>query len=49
MPDLATDLLAEVEFISSDDSSDEDEDHLPPGFLDGPFILGTPPSPPLAG
>ena len=40
MHNLAPDLLAEVEFLSSDDSSDEDEDHLPPGFLDGPFILG---------
>ena len=48
MPPFAQDILAEVEFISSDDS-DEDEDvgHLPPGLLDGPFILGPPPSPTL--
>ena len=44
MPSLAQDILAEVKFISSDDS-DEDEDQLPPGYLDGPFILGPPPSP----
>ena len=47
MSDLAPDLLAEVEYLSSDDSSDEDEDHQPLGFLDGPFILGH--LPPLAG
>ena len=46
MPPLAQDILAEVEFISTDDSDeDEVEDHLPLGFLEGPFILGPPPSP----
>ena len=45
LPVLAPNLLEDVEILSSDDSSDED--HLPPGFLDGPFILGH--SPPIAG
>ena len=46
MPPLAQDILADVEFISTDDSDeDEVEDHLPLGFLEGPFILGPPPSP----
>ena len=46
MPPLAHDILAEVEFISSDDSDeDEVEEHLPLDLiLEGPFILG-PPSP----
>ena len=43
MPPLAQDILAEVELISTDDSDeDEVEDHLPIGFLEGPFILGPP-------
>ena len=45
MPPLAQDILAEVEFISTDDSDeDEVEDHLPLGSLDGPFILSPPPA-----
>ena len=46
MPPLAKDILTEVEFISTDDSDeDEVEDPLPLGFLNGPFILGPLPSP----
>ena len=47
MPHLDDDILAEVEFISSDDSEeDEIEEHLPLDLiLEGPFILGPPPSP----
>ena len=47
MPPVAHDILAEVEFISPDDSDeDEVEEHLPFDLiLDGPFILGPPTSP----
>ena len=46
MPHLDDDILAEVEFISSDSEEDEIEEHLPLDLiLEGPFILGPPPSP----
>ena len=45
LPVLPPNLLENVEILETDDSSDED--HLPPGLLDGPFILGY--LPPIAG
>ena len=46
MPHIDDNILEEVEFISSDSEEDDIEEHLPPNlFLEGPFLLGPPPSP----